>query len=73
MNIDPNNPLIMQLFGGYNNFNNAFTNFMRNPMFQNQQITPQQIVQQKLNSGEMTQEQFNQLRSIANQIMGTNN
>lgn len=73
MNINPNNPLIMQLFGGYNNFNNAFTNFMRNPMFQNQQITPQQIVQQKLNSGEMTQEQFNQLRMIANQIMGTNN
>lgn len=73
MNINPNNPLIMQLFGGYNNFNNAFTNFMRNPMFQNQQITPQQIVQQKLNSGEMTQEQFNQLRAIANQIMGTNN
>lgn len=73
MNINPNNPLIMQLFGGYNNFDNAFTNFMRNPMFQNQQITPQQIVQQKLNSGEMTQEQFNQLRAIANQIMGTNN
>lgn len=73
MNINPNNPLIMQLFGDYNNFNNAFTNFMRNPMFQNQQITPQQIVQQKLNSGEMTQEQFNQLRAIANQIMGTNN
>lgn len=73
MGINPNNPLIQQLFGGYNNFNQAFTNFVRNPMFQAGQMTPQQIVQQKLNSGEMTQEQFNQLRAMANQIMGTNN
>lgn len=31
---------------------------------------PQQKVQELLQSGQMTQEQFNQFRSIANQITG---
>lgn len=35
-----------------------------------QQMNPQMLVQQKLNSGEMTQAQFEQLRNMANQIMG---
>lgn len=35
-------------------------------------MNPQAIVQQKLNSGEMTQAQYEQLRQMANQIMGTN-
>ena len=73
MNINPNNPIIQQLFGNANNFNNAFTNFANQPMFRNSALSPQQLVQQKLNSSEMTQEQFNQLRAMANQIMGTNN
>lgn len=73
MNINPNNPIFQQMFGGYNNFNNAFTQFVNQPMFQNSPMAAQQIIQQKLNSGEMTQEQFNQLRAMANQIMGTNN
>lgn len=73
MNLNPNNPLFQQMFGGFNNFNTAFTNFANNPMFRNPGMSPQQIVQQKLNSGEMSQEQFNQLRVMANQIMGINN
>lgn len=37
-----------------------------------QMMTPQAIVQQKLNSGEMSQAQFEQLRMMANGLMGTN-
>lgn len=37
-----------------------------------QQMSPQAVVQQKLNSGEMSQQQFEQLRMMANQLMGTN-
>lgn len=36
------------------------------------QLNPQQIVQQKLASGEMTQDQFNQIRMMANTITGMN-
>lgn len=36
------------------------------------QMNPQAIVQQKLNSGEMTQAQFEQIRQQANMLMGTN-
>ena len=39
--------------------------------FQNSGMNPQQMVQQLLNEGKMSQEQFNQYRSIANQILGT--
>lgn len=38
----------------------------------NGQINPQALVQQKLNSGEMSQQQYEQLRNMANMIMGTN-
>lgn len=31
---------------------------------------PQQVVQQLLNQGKMTQDQFNQYRNVANQITG---
>lgn len=36
------------------------------------QMSPQQTVQQKLANGEMTQEQFNQIRMMANAISGMN-
>lgn len=39
----------------------------------NGQMNPQALVQQKLNSGEMSQQQFEQLRQMANMMMGTNN
>lgn len=49
-------------------FKQRFEEFARN--FQQSGQNPQQIVQQLLNSGQMTQDQFNQLRNIANQITG---
>lgn len=35
-------------------------------------MNPQAIVQQKLNSGEMTQQQYEQLRNMANMLTGMN-
>lgn len=59
------------MFGGAMNFQQQFNQFAQR-FRQSGQISPQQIVQNMLNSGQMTQEQFNQLRAIANQITGKN-
>lgn len=70
-NFNPMNPLFQQRFGGFNNFVNEFNNF-RQQFGQNAQMSPQQIIQQKLQNGELTQEQFNQVAQMANQMMGIN-
>lgn len=62
---------IFSRFGGPLGFMNQFNQFRQN--LQQNGINPQQQVQQLLNSGQMTQEQFNQYRAIANQITGRNN
>lgn len=49
-------------------FKQQFEAFARN--FQQSGQNPQQVVQNLLNQGKMTQDQFNQLRNIANQITG---
>ena len=49
-------------------FLQQFETFKRN--FQQSGQNPQAMVQQLLNNGQMTQDQFNQLRNIANQITG---
>ena len=55
-----NNPQFLQ----------KFKEFAEN--FQQNKMNPQQMVQQLLNSGKMSQAQFNQYRDMTNQIMGTN-
>jgi hypothetical protein len=62
------NPLFNQ-FG--NNSNNPMSQFMSD--FKRLQQTvknPQQEVQRLLNSGQMSQQQFNQFSQMANQLMG---
>lgn len=49
-------------------FMQRFKDFAR--QFQQSGQNPQQVVQQLLNQGKMTQDQFNHLRTIANQITG---
>lgn len=71
LNFNPMNPLFQQRFGGFNNFVNEFNNF-RQQFGQNAQMSPQQIIQQKIQNGEITQEQFNQMAQMANQMMGIN-
>lgn len=56
---------LSQLLKDFNSFSQQFR-------AQNQNVNPQQKVQELLNSGRMTQEEFNQLRNIANQITGRN-
>ncbi len=56
---------IFQLFGGIQNFQNQFNQFKQTVGQQN----PQRIVQQLLDSGQMSQQQFNQLSQLANKIM----
>lgn len=62
---------IFDMFGGFMNFRNQFNQFQQN--VQNQGINPQQKVQELLNSGQMSQQQFEQIRQLANQITGKNN
>ena len=65
------NPAMMQQIMGnaqqFQQFQAQFQAFAQ--QFQGgQQMSPQAIIQQKLNSGEMTQAQFEQLRQSANQM-----
>lgn len=57
-----------------NGGSNMLANFMNfaNQFRAQSKMTPQQKVQQMLDSGQMTQEQFNQLRAMANRITGKN-
>lgn len=57
---------LMQLFGNMQNFQKQFQNFQN----QMRGVNPQQKVQEMLNSGQMSQQQFNQLRAIVNQLTG---
>ena len=59
---------LFQMFGGQNAFNNKLDAFGQN--CQSQGINPEQRVQQLLNSGQMSQEQFNQFAVIANMLTG---
>ena len=66
MGINPNNPM-MNMFGGYQNFMNSINQFS-----QTLQQDPRTTAQQLMNSGRMSQQQFEQYRQMANSILGTN-
>lgn len=63
-------------FGSMKGFVNQFRGFMQNPMnlFQQRGIpqnalqNPQAAVQQLMNNGQLSQQQFNQLQQMANRI-----
>ena len=60
--------MLNQLLNNPMHLKQQFEVFARN--FQQSGQNPQQLVQQLLNNGKMTQAQFNQFRNIANQITG---
>lgn len=64
--MNPNNPLFNN-FGGYQNFMNGLNSFA-----QQLRQDPRTQAQQMLNSGQMTQQQFEQLRQMANALTGMN-
>lgn len=47
-----------------------FAQFKQAFMQQNPGVNPQTIVQQMLNNGQMSQQQFEQVRNLANMLMG---
>lgn len=53
-------------------FQREFDEFTQNFQKNYGNITPQQMVQNLLNQGKITQAQFNQYRNMANQITGMN-
>lgn len=63
-------------FGSFQNMMSQYQAFQRNPiqflasrgMNVPQGATPQQIIQQAMNNGQLSQQQFNQLRNMAEQI-----
>ncbi len=61
---------LFDMFGGFQRFQQQFNMFAQN-FNQQSQMTPQQKVQQLLDSGQMSQEQFNQFSQMANAITGT--
>ena len=66
------NPLFNALNGGQQPTNNGFSNFMAD--FQRLQQTvknPRQEVERLLQTGQMSQDQFNQFAQIAHQIVGS--
>lgn len=59
------------MFGGPQQFQQTLNNYAQNFM-SNMACTPEQKVRELLDSGRMTQEQFNQLSSLANRLTGRN-
>ena len=51
-------------------FMKNFQTFYQNFRQQNGNISPQQMVQNLMNQGKMSQEQFNRFRDLANKITG---
>lgn len=68
--VNPQQNPIINMFGSVQNFTNQFNAFKQS--FNPQGMNPQAIVQNMLNSGRMSQSQFNQLSSMADQIMRMN-
>lgn len=60
---------VNSMFGNFQNFQQQFNAFASQFSGPNK-ISPQQRVQQLLASGQMTQQQFEQLSQMANAIMG---
>ena len=60
--------MFQQLISNPQMFKQQLQAFAQN--FQRSGNNPQQLVQNLLNQGKMTQEQFNQYRNIANKITG---
>ena len=64
------NPQLMQLFQNPQMLQQKLTEFAQ--QLQSSNMTPQQMVQNMLNSGKMSQAQFNQYRDIVNKFTGMN-
>ena len=74
-NFNQINPQLFNQFGGFQNFQNQFNTFANNfmnGMAGNMPTNPQQAVQQALDRGQMSPQQFAMLRRQANMLTGMN-
>lgn len=65
------NNFIANFFGNMTNFKNQYDS--TKAQLDQAGSNPQQVVQQMLDEGKMTQEQFNVCRNIVNSLMGSKN
>lgn len=71
--MNPSNPAFQQQFGNMQNFQTQFATLMQPMMAQGgMNFNAQQMIQNMMNNGQMSQEAFNQCRMKANQLMGVN-
>ena len=74
--LDPNNPIFGQMFGGFNQFQQAFGQFAQmmgfapNGNVNQMEQMAQQKIQEALNSGKITQQQFEEARQRVMQMTG---
>lgn len=59
---------LFNTFGGFNNFQQRFLSFAE--QFKQNGSSPEDVVRGLLNSGRMSQDDFNRFSSIANQLTG---
>ena len=64
---------LMNMLGGMQNMQQRFQQFQQQFHQQFGNADPQQIVQQMLNSGKMSQGQYEQIRQMTNMFFGGNN
>jgi hypothetical protein len=60
----------MNMMGNMQNMQQRFQQFVQQFRQQNGNADPQQVVQQMLNSGKMSQQQFEQIRQVADMFFG---
>lgn len=75
MNFQQNNPIFQQMFGGYPNFQQklqSFVGHLQNEVSDLANFNPMQSVQQKIQSGEMTPQEFEMYRQQVNMMTGMN-
>jgi hypothetical protein len=67
---------VFNAFGGFQNFMQQFQGFMNGMKGMNQQQMAeyaQQQIQQNLQSGKISQDDFNNVAAMVNQMLGSNN
>lgn len=71
LNKNTSNDQVVGNFGGIQNFTQRLQNFAQEFSRQTS-MSPKEKVQEMLNSGQMSQSQFNQFRAMANKLTGKN-
>lgn len=75
MNFQQNNPIFQQMFGGYEQFQQQFQSFMNNMQSQvpnPASMDPMKMVQDMIQNGKISPQEFEMYRQQANMMTGMN-